>query len=302
MGVGITTWIKESLLKNIGFNRRGCRGMGKPSEGITRGRKIDQAFKGLCTTGKAPPGTKGWVIRRIKSIEQSLAKAKVRLHSANVFVSIGNLKTHLDGVGTHIPTGETVVLELKSTQATLNNHRAAYDVACSTQPTVMVNKVAMANTERLHHALQLAFGVHALPTASRGFVIISASDGAALYPLNRGIDRAVFTAVADHPRPANSLKVVTPCGKRRLPRVRPVRWPGSSVALPGWSDINKVRNDVFVVQKNGTRALATAVKTREHVDRVIKKLKALRKRTRDLPTKMLVVRPHNGRWICHLAQ
>jgi len=297
MAVGITTWIKDDLLKGIPFTRRGCRGMGKPADGLLNGRKIDLAFKGFCTTGKAPPGTKAWVVRRISAIQKSLAKAGVQLHAANVFVKIGQLKTHLDGVGTHRASGEVVVLELKSTQSTLASHRAAYDIPCSIQPTIRLAGCGeVANTERMHHALQLAFGVHGLESAKRGFVIISASDGAALYPLNRGISLKAFVSPI-------TLSIRAPkAAKKKRPQPKStaaVKWPGCSVALPGWRDVRRIRKSVYLVQKGSTTALATAVRTRGETAAAVKVLRALQSACDSTPTKLLVARPAQRKWICH---
>lgn len=296
MSTGITTWIKDSLLKGIPFNRRGCKGMGSPQSGLLKGRKIDSAFKSLCQTGKVAPGTKTWVVRRIEAIQKSLRKANVKVCNANVFVKMGGLKTHLDGVGIHTPTGEKVVLELKSTQASLANHRAAYDIACSAQPTVALGRQQTSNTERLHHAIQLAFGVYGLKT-TRGYVIISASDGAALYAVNRGIPLHLFTSVSVG---ANVAK--TP-GKAEAPGKKTIsvsKWPGCNVAMQGWTEQRRLRTNIFLVRKNHQVAVAAAAKIKKHVPKIMKILKTIRQKTKTEQALLAVVRPAKRNWICHL--
>lgn len=305
MGTGITTWIKEHVLRGVPFTRRGCKGMGSPQSGLLKGRKVDLAFKSFCTTGAAPAGSKTWVVRRIAAIQSSLRKANVTVHSANVFVQIGQLKTHIDGVGTHGPSGETVVLELKSTQSSLESHRKAYDVACSLQPTVLVNNHRNANTERLHHSLQLAFGVHGLPAAKRGYVIISASDGAALYPLNRGIPLHAFTSAPTKPAASKPKPAAKPPRKtlaRKRAAFKPIKWPGCNVVLPPWREVRKVKRGVVIIRRDTKIALATAVSARSQIAAAKTALADVRAHLSDPPQFIFVLRPTKRAWICHSSQ
>tara|TARA_Y100000592_G_C5353974_1_gene260245 strand:- start:247 stop:720 length:474 start_codon:yes stop_codon:yes gene_type:complete len=157
----------------------------------------------------------------------------------------------------------------------------------------------MANTERAHHALQLAFGVHALPKATRGYVIISASDGAALYPLNKGIALGVFTQPC---LPAHSPPAALKRQGKRKSKFTPKKWPGSNIALPGWTDVTKINTSVFVAQKNKQRALVTAVANRRQTSGAVQFLRALQTKLKLSSHALIVARPGNSQWICHLVK
>lgn len=250
--VGVTAWIKSTLLCGVDFDRRGCPGQGTATRGLMLGRKVDAAFKELCQTGAVPGGATIGVKRRTRVIAAALQRAGVRPTGANVFVTRGQLKTHMDGVAT-AADGTAVVLELKCTQASLKNHELAYDVPCSRQPTITVAGVQLPNTERTHHQLQLAFGVLASGSAG-GFVIVSTSNGAKLYRLNTALRPALF----DVP-PAVTAPAARPIRRRGPKRAKStVPWPGASVALPGWNDHGTITKEVVLV-RNSRGAVAAAV-------------------------------------------
>ena len=272
--------------------------MGTPDRGLKSGRKIDLAFKQYCTTRQVPPGCLAWVKRRIAAIQVSLKKAKISVTASNVFVKLGQLKTHIDGTGIYLPTGETVVLELKSTTSSLADHRKAYDVPCSMQPTIKLGSSEATNTERLHHAIQLAFGVHALQTATRGYVIVSASDGAALYPLNRGIPMSLFSSAVPAKHGA-VVKVGKTAQSKKPSLYRKCRWPGAKIALPGWEDYKKVTASVWMVKRQNTVALATAAHSNGGRTAAAKRLKATRAKLDAPPSVLLISVPVKRRWICH---
>tara|TARA_Y100000592_G_scaffold95991_1_gene163618 strand:+ start:11795 stop:12706 length:912 start_codon:yes stop_codon:yes gene_type:complete len=300
MPVGITTWIKQDVLRGIPFQRRGCTGMGNPTTGIQAGRKIDTAFKGLCVTGDVPPQTPAWVRRRIAAIRVSLKKVGVVLRASNVLTKLGQLKTHIDGVGVHQKSGKVVVLELKSTQASLANHRKAYDIPCSLQPKVKVGGTLVANTERMHHAIQLAFGVHSLPTAHTGYVIVSASDGAALYPLNSGIALSIFTgATPSAPARSKAKTAAAPKRRRRGTNIERCTWPGARVVAPGWRDHKRVSKNVWVIAAKGKEVLATATGSPRGRLTAIKRARAAYAEMSSPPAGIHVFVRTNRRWICH---
>ena len=234
------------------FDRRGCPGQGTASKGLSLGRKVDAAFKEYCQTGAVPGGVSIGIKRRTRIIAAVLQRAGLRPTGANVFVTRKQLKTHLDGTATAVD-GSALVLELKCTQASLENHAAAYDVACARQPTITVAGVQLPNTERTHHQLQLAFGVLASGAAG-GFVIVSASNGAKLYRHNPALRPALF----DVP-PAVTVSAARPIKRRQAKRAKStVPWPGAAVALPGWSDHGTITKEVAMV-RNGRGAVAAAV-------------------------------------------
>lgn len=252
--IGVTTWIKQVLLGGVPFNRIGCRGQGNKDKGMLVGRIVDGLFKDYCKTGKIPEG-KAWARKRLAYIAAALKQRGVKPIDANVFVKRGGLKTHMDGIA--MRHGAKCVLELKTTQATLANHRAAYDVACSTKPTITVAGETVPNTERTHHQLQLAFGV-LTSNATTGMVIVSASDGAAIYPLQAGTPPHTF----DYVPPTSDVKpkksTATKGKRRAAKKKKPPKWPGASVAAAGWNDVKILKSGVAVLTKGGKFAVATA--------------------------------------------
>ena len=243
------------LLGGVAFNRIGCNGQGNKEKGMLVGRIVDSLFKDYCKTGKIPEG-KAWARKRMAYIAAALSQRGVKPLDANVFVKRGGLKTHMDG--TALRQGVLCVLELKTTQATLANHRAAYDVACSTKPTIKIAGETVPNTERTHHQLQLAFGVLA-SKAVTGMVIVSASDGAAIYPLQAGTPSHVFDYTP--PKPAAKPKSTATQGKRKAAKKKkPPKWPGASVAAAGWDDFKMLKSGVAVLTKDGKFAVATAAR------------------------------------------
>tara|TARA_B100000963_G_scaffold250854_1_gene219792 strand:+ start:3230 stop:4168 length:939 start_codon:yes stop_codon:yes gene_type:complete len=261
--VGVTTWIKSTVCRGIPFTRVGCAGMGNATKGASLGRKVDAGFKTLCTTGSMPRDSAHWLIKRLTCIQSTLKKAGVDLVDANKFVKLGALKTHIDGIG-RTADGSLVVLELKCTQASLQNHRNAYDVPCSVLPMIQLGPQKAANTERMHHQLQLNFGMRALGGGCRhGFVVVSASDGAVIYRATTGIPAEVYTQAAPialvrrPPRRAG--------GKKSQKRAKKgFRWPGAAVALrgTGWVDAARVTLCVALLRdaRTGRLGLATATK------------------------------------------
>ena len=299
--VGVTTWIKSTVLRGVAFTRVGCAGMGNPARGASLGRKVDAGFKTLCQTGSVPRGCPHWVLKRLTAIEQTLAKAGVTLSDANKFVKLGALKTHIDGIG-RTADGLPVVVELKCTQASLKHHRQAYDVACSLQPLIRVGAHQAPNTERIHHQLQVNFGMHALGGCRHGYVVVSASDGAVAYSASTGIPAEVFAAAAPvrvapaAPRRVGAKKVAT--------AKKGYRWPGAAVALrgSGWEDAARVTLCVALVRHARTEqwGLATAVKGgRGNFEAAKQRLRAAEHAVDNPVASRMVAVPGKREWKCY---
>ena len=302
--VGVTTWIKSTVLKGIPFTRTGCTGMGNPTRGALLGRKVDKGFKTLCKTGAMPRGCPHWTLKRLAAIEKTLKQAGVTLVDANTFVKFNRLKTHIDGVG-KMKNGSLVVIELKCTQATLANHRKAYDVACSLQPQVLLGKDVLPNTERIHHQIQVRFGMVALKNAVHGLVVVSASDGAVAYRATSGIPSTVFSNA--EPVNVKAEKTARPrAGKASKSKraVKGYKWPGANIALRGeeWMDSARVTLCVALVQhsSSGKFGLATATFP-GHANFLAakKRLNASRHLVDDEVSKSMIVVPSKGMWRCH---
>lgn len=254
--IGVTRWIKESVMKGVPFNRLGCKGQGKANDGLRRGRVVDAMFKEWCNTGRVPEG-KSWARKRMAFIAAALKNRNISMESANVFVKHNGIKTHLDGLGWQ--GTKQCVVELKTTQATLANHLAAYDVACSNKPTFRIGHDVVPNCERMHHQLQLAFGVLAAK-APTGVVVVSASNGAAVYPLQAGIPTHIFK----HVEPNRIKHAGAPAPKRAAKKTKAVKlpkWPGASVAAKQWSDVRILKSGVAVLTRDGCVAVAAAGRT-----------------------------------------
>ena len=251
--IGITTWIKQEVMKGVAFRRVGCPGQGNKEQGLKVGRVIDEMFKVWCRSNAIPEG-KPWAKRRMAYIAAALKHWGIEPSDANVFVRRGGIKTHLDGLGTR--NGKACVIELKTTQASLANHRAAYDVACSNKPLITVAGEQVPNTERTHHQLQLAFGVLAAKAAT-GVVVVSTSDGAAVYPVLANTPPRTFdyTAPEKPKRKRQTRRAKGGAGKRK---VKLPKWPGAFVAAKGWTDVRILKSGVAVLTKDGKTAVAIA--------------------------------------------
>ncbi len=286
--MGVTTWIKSTLLGNVQFKRRGCVGMGTPTAGLKLGRRVDAAFKEVCTTGVVTDQHGAAAGRRARAAACALTSRGVRLVGANKYVTRKGLRTHIDGLGVD-PQGRTVVIELKSTQASFANHRAAYDTPCSNQPTIDVGSISLPNTERTHHAIQLWFGIIAGGYRG-GYVVIATSDGAAVYgSAGCKVPPAIFDVT---PRPlAPPPRAVT-----NTPQYT-IRWPGARTAAPMWVDSGAhCRGIVVLVSSSGTRrAVAIAVRKQSSSARRALAIAAKHERC----TVGIMAVPTKGKWVCH---
>lgn len=97
------------------------------------------------------------------------------------------IKTELDGIGIK-PSGAFVVLELKTTQYSIDMHKQTYSIPCDSYK-VLSN--GLPNTEEVAHQLQTGFGVYAFRNLLKahgkghisveGRIIVCACDGAISY-------------------------------------------------------------------------------------------------------------------------
>jgi hypothetical protein len=126
--------------------------------------------------------------------------------------------TDIDAVG--VAGNTVVVIELKCTQYSLEQHKSMYDKVC-------LNKHKLSNgilnTERNAHALQTGFGMLALrsllPGASiKGLVVVCANDGAKMYDVDPYFtDEKHFQIAALRPPLGSYVKAVQfqPLPKRK---------------------------------------------------------------------------------------
>lgn len=275
---GVTTWIAACVRGGVPFTRPS--GGGNPSRGMALGRRLDARFKKWCETGVVAGGG-----ARLGAIARALRALGVRVDRANVFVKLGGLRTHLDGLG--VCRGEPCVLELKRTQSSLAAHRASYDAPCTRQPVVTVGGETFSNTERTAHMLQLAFGA-AAHGAARGFVIVSCSDGVATYPL---------TPVPPHVYPATPPPCAASSSRLRPPPPQWLPWPGAKLGAPGWCDDGVVDGRVAVLTRGDAVALAVAATSIGAGLRPM--LAAASKRLPHPPSVLMVSVPTHGRWRCY---
>lgn len=183
--IGVTTFIKQNLLGGVKFCRRGgksgvkwSKARSAHSRGLAIGRSIDNAFtrhvNGVERYSAAKPthSRLGHVLRALSARGIIPKKAQVTLARADL-----KLKSTIDALAER--AGSIVVIELKSTQFTKQQHLAVYDEPCIRCPTLANGIVS---SERQMHLLQAAFGVIACRrytgVAVSGIVVFSYADSA----------------------------------------------------------------------------------------------------------------------------
>lgn len=178
--VGITTYVKSTLMRGQPFTRRGG-GRVKASRGLCIGRAIDTQFSRYVTGElKLVPSSRKHA--RLYHIARVLRCSGIRMLATQVPVTLMGISTRIDGVG--VRGSEVVVVELKTTQYARDAHAKLYTQPCG-KHTVLSN--GLPNTEESHHHLQCAFGVlgvhAALPTGThvRGVVVVSYDGDAVLH-------------------------------------------------------------------------------------------------------------------------
>jgi hypothetical protein len=156
-----------------------------------------------------------------------------------------------------------VIVEIKSTTRGIDAAKEVYDIACSRQPVVM----GLANTERLHHQLQLGWTTMAYRRTKgehrvTGVVVLAAADGAELYWLDRRYSEPAFwnQALAAAPLPASGGGGTGP-RPRRLPGGGIPKWPGdaASAVLAAATGVRVagIHNGRVAVLACGTAAVAS---------------------------------------------
>ena len=152
-------------------------------KGLAIGRCTDFAFQKIVERKERLSTRPGH--RRLRQIFEALRQMGVRPIKCQFQVAIPNLglKTSLDCLGL-TADGNPVVIELKCTQFTLEQHDDRYEKTC-VQNAMLANGVR--NTEKNAHMLQCGFGMLAVKsnfppgTPVYGKVVYSAEDGCRTY-------------------------------------------------------------------------------------------------------------------------
>ena len=247
-------------MKNVPFHRTYKRGSskGRTAEGALKlGRRVDGLFKRFCEKGQEPTGS-GIAVTMCNFGIQKLQETGYRMIDANIFLKLGALKTHADGLGKR---GQiTTVVELKTTSRSLKDYMDHYNTPCKNQP--LINNLA--NTESTHHQLQLGFTVNAYRANKKrdnvtGVLLIIACDGATLVPIDETYTKPAFWSrllalcpITDHDKPRNDPTAI-PTGI--------ALWPGKVATatltrLTGSSEKQLVNKRVLMLTC-GAAAVAT---------------------------------------------
>jgi len=120
--------------------------------------------------------------------------------------------TNVDGIGV-IGDSVVVVIELKNTQYTTEQHLEVYDKPCMNRRKLTKD---LLNTERNAHALQTGFGMNALQrvlpknTSVTGLVIVCTADGAKMYDVDSSFaDDKHFHIPTIKPATGSYMKLVS---------------------------------------------------------------------------------------------
>ena len=197
--VGITRFLHTTLRRGRPFRvpaktKGGKTPAGKGRTSSERGKEIgrytDLLFQRVCA-GKLKLEPHNPKHKRCHDMFRLLKKQGMVPINTQKTVCLGpeyKLRTQVDGIA--MKGQDLVVLELKTSQFTMAQHRERYHLKAIGAAT-LANKAP--NTEAVAHQLQLAFGVlgfrrlvsEALPRVrTTGCVIVSCADGAVSYPLN----------------------------------------------------------------------------------------------------------------------
>ena len=156
--VGITTFIKKTLMQNIKYVppkearikcKRGHNARIAQKRGLCLGRKLDKALQDFVEKGtkniKIAP-----VLRRLRCSGLTLIAVQVPVVCKQL-----KIKTFIDALAVN-STGAVYVVELKNTQMTSKQHETTYSL-----PALKNNylKKKLKNSEFNRHGLQAYFGV-----------------------------------------------------------------------------------------------------------------------------------------------
>lgn len=181
--VGITTFIKKTLMQNIKYvppkeARIKCKGKQSTQKarrrGLFLGRKLDKALQEYVEKGTKSICIAA-VLRRLRCSGLTLIAVQVPVVCKQL-----KIKTFIDGIAVNA-ANDVYVVELKNTQMTVKQHEAAYSL-----PALKNNFLTngLKNSEFNRHGLQAYFGVIGMRECysirSRPIVIINCANGVRL--------------------------------------------------------------------------------------------------------------------------
>jgi hypothetical protein len=179
--VGITTYIVRGLSGNQTFSPRYTGGTGSRACALRLGRTVDRALAARVV--HAVHSNSALVRDRVKKILIELCVREIHVIGAQVAVGMADrgvrVRTELDALGC-IRGDVPVAIELKTTGATVAQHRAGYYHTCTRRPTLSSGH---ANSTYVRHQIQVGFGALSIG-ATHGVVVVSCSDGAVSYMLD----------------------------------------------------------------------------------------------------------------------
>lgn len=179
--VGITTYIKKELMRNIKFIppkeariKGGKKGPVVRRRGLSLGRKLDKALQDYVTDGTRCIRISA-VVRRLKASGLTLIAVQVP-----VTVKHLNVKTFIDGLAIN-RSGDVYCVELKNTQMSVKQHEESYHLP-ALRNAHLTN--GLLNSEYHRHGLQAFFGSVGLEECykirSQPIVIINCTNGVRL--------------------------------------------------------------------------------------------------------------------------
>lgn len=205
MAVGVTTFIANTLAKGTRFTVGTGRGAHK---GLSFGRQTDMLVRKVIE-GKNL-GRKNAAHTAATRFFEALAAAKVRATQCQVSVKVSelNVRAVIDVIGVdHV--GNEVVVELKTTQASVAEHAKLYYATCRNLATLKCN---LPNCLYWRHQLQCGFGVLARG-AKRGLVVVVCTDGVRSYPVEHAAtERARFEGALPSPDSVYAPTLPWPAG------------------------------------------------------------------------------------------
>lgn len=250
--VGVTTFLKQSLMGGAEFRRRFSGLRAKKGAGLCVGRATDTALnRHVSGVSRYSPANRRHA--RLGHIVRALRRVGIKLVRAQVPVAVKELGIHttIDAVGTR--GGALVVVELKCTTHARAQHYNIYDMRCSNRPTLANG---LPNNELTHHQLQAGFGVAAVRKLVRcpveGVVVVCYADAADVRAVPRRMCNTLLFACNARPY----------VGKRAgaLPKAVPGAldtWPDEDtrvqdvVAAHGAESVERLPGDAVVLMSGG---------------------------------------------------
>jgi hypothetical protein len=190
---GITTYIRQVLMRGVAFERPRVVGDKPPLTGRVRvrrrvcaqklglvlGRRLDSKFSAFVNRGE-PHALLNGVRHRLRSCRVGACMAQVKVGVPSL-----GLRTELDGIGVD-EGGGVWVLELKNTQSTVAAHKRVYEQPCRKNAVLSNGRT---NSELVRHKLQVGFGMLGLRECYgfggvRGLVIVNCADGCVAYTVD----------------------------------------------------------------------------------------------------------------------